>query len=138
MLSITSAEQASNVVVAPKCALFEEARESAESVLDTHGCVREDGLSSLQRAEVGRSVLRSSKKTFTAARPEAAATSLDESSKALIIHGPAHRGTNGAAMPTEDDQDGYFFFNHPERAGLLCCLGARSPCYCCLDPISPH
>ena len=28
----------------------------------------------------------------------------------LIIHGPAHRGANGAAMPTEeDDQDGHFF-----------------------------
>ena len=36
----------------------------------------------------------------------------------LIIHGPAHRGVNGAAMSTdEDDQDGYFFFNHPERGG---------------------
>jgi len=35
-----------------------------------------------------------------------------------IIHGPAHRGANGAAMPTdEDDQDGHFFFNHPERGG---------------------
>jgi len=34
----------------------------------------------------------------------------------LIIHGPAHRGANGAAMPTDEgDQDGYFFFNHPER-----------------------
>ena len=34
----------------------------------------------------------------------------------LIIHGPAHRGANGAAMPTdEDDQDVHFFFNHPER-----------------------
>ena len=31
-------------------------------------------------------------------------------------HGPAHRGANGTAMPTdEDDQDGHFFFNHPER-----------------------
>ena len=55
----------------------------------------------------------------------------------LIIHGPAHRGDNGAAMPTEeDDQDGHFFFNHPKR-GLLCCLGARSSCCCCLDPIPP-
>ena len=28
----------------------------------------------------------------------------------------AHRGANGAAMPTdEDDQDGHFFYNHPER-----------------------
>ena len=36
----------------------------------------------------------------------------------LIIHGPAHRGSNGAAMPTdEDDQDGHFFFYHPERGG---------------------
>ena len=34
----------------------------------------------------------------------------------LIIHGPAHRGANGAAMPTDaDDQDGHFFYNHPER-----------------------
>ena len=36
----------------------------------------------------------------------------------LIIHGSAHRGANGAAMPTdEDDQDGHFVFNHPERGG---------------------
>ena len=37
----------------------------------------------------------------------------------LIIHGPAHRGANGAAMPTDEgDQDGgHFFFNHPERWG---------------------
>ena len=36
----------------------------------------------------------------------------------LIIHGPAQRGANGAAMPTdEDDQDGHFLFNHPERGG---------------------
>ena len=58
-------------------------------------------------------------------------------SRDLIIHGPAHRGANGAAMPTdEDDQDGHFFYNHPERGGyVLSCLGARSPCYCCLDPI---
>ena len=57
----------------------------------------------------------------------------------LITHGPAHRGANGAAMPTdEDDQDGHFFLNHPERGGLLRCLGARSHGYCCLDPIAPH
>ena len=56
----------------------------------------------------------------------------------LITHGPAHRGANGAAMPTDEgDQDGHFFFNHPERGGLPRCLGARSHCYCCLDPI-PH
>ena len=36
----------------------------------------------------------------------------------LIIHGLVHLGANGAAMPTdEDDQDGHFFFNHPERGG---------------------
>jgi len=36
----------------------------------------------------------------------------------LIIHGPAHCGANGAPMPTdEDDQDGNFFFNQPERGG---------------------
>jgi len=29
----------------------------------------------------------------------------------LIVHDPAHRGTNGAAMPTDrDDQGGHFFF----------------------------
>ena len=39
----------------------------------------------------------------------------------LIIHDPAHRGANGAAMPTdEDDQDGHFFFNHPEKGGYSC------------------
>ena len=38
--------------------------------------------------------------------------------RGLIIHDPAHRGANGAAMPTdEDDQDGHFFFNRPERWG---------------------
>ena len=36
----------------------------------------------------------------------------------LIIHGTAHRGANGAAMPTdEDDHDDSFPFNHPERGG---------------------
>jgi len=34
----------------------------------------------------------------------------------LITHGPARRGANGAAMPTDEgDQDGHFYFNHPER-----------------------
>ena len=38
----------------------------------------------------------------------------------LITHGPAHRGANGAAMPTdEDDQDGHFFYNHPEGLSSL-------------------
>ena len=42
----------------------------------------------------------------------------------LITHGPAHRGANGAAMPTDKgDQDGHVFFNHLERGGLLRCLG---------------
>ena len=51
----------------------------------------------------------------------------------LIIHGPAHQGANGTEMPTDDDDQGcLFFFNHPERGGLLRCLGARSHCYCCL------
>ena len=32
----------------------------------------------------------------------------------------AHRGANGVAMPKdEDDQDGHFFYNHPEGGGLL-------------------
>jgi len=36
----------------------------------------------------------------------------------LIIHGPAYRGANGASVPTSGgDQDGHFFFNHPERGG---------------------
>ena len=36
----------------------------------------------------------------------------------LIIHGPAHRGANGAAMPTDEgDQDGHIYFDHPERRG---------------------
>ena len=38
----------------------------------------------------------------------------------LIIHGPAHRGASGVAIPTyEDDKGGYFFFNHPERGGYF-------------------
>ena len=36
----------------------------------------------------------------------------------LITHGPAHRGANGAALPTdENDQDGHIFFNHLEMGG---------------------
>ena len=58
----------------------------------------------------------------------------------LITHGAAHRGASGVAMPTdEDDQDGHFLFNHPERGGQLCCrLGTQSRCCHCLDPIPPH
>ena len=38
----------------------------------------------------------------------------------LIIHGSAHRGANGVAMPTdEDDQDGHFFYNRPERGAYF-------------------
>ena len=34
-----------------------------------------------------------------------------------------HRGANGAAIPTDEgNQDGHFFYNHPE-GGLLRCLG---------------
>ena len=40
------------------------------------------------------------------------------SARGLIIHGPAHRCANGAARPMDEgDQDGHFFFNHPERGG---------------------
>ena len=36
----------------------------------------------------------------------------------LIIHDPAHHGANGAAIPTdEDDQGGLFFVYQPERGG---------------------
>jgi hypothetical protein len=36
----------------------------------------------------------------------------------LIVHGTAHRGANGVAMPTdEDDQDDHAFFFHPKRGG---------------------
>jgi len=55
----------------------------------------------------------------------------------LIIHGPAHRGAYGAAMPTgEDDQDGHFFFSHPKRGGYSTAW-ARSYCYCCFKSNSP-
>jgi len=51
----------------------------------------------------------------TAAGPVSSSTA-----PGLIIHGLAHRGANGAAMPTdEDDQDGQLFFNHPEREGYF-------------------
>ena len=45
-------------------------------------------------------------------------TSVPQRPKKYVIHGTAHRGANGAAMPTdEDDQDDHFLFNHPERGG---------------------
>ena len=38
--------------------------------------------------------------------------------RGLITHDPAHRGANGAAMPTdEDDQDGHFFSTTPRGGG---------------------
>jgi len=38
----------------------------------------------------------------------------------LVIHGPAYRGANGAAVTTdEDDQDGHFFFNQSGRVGYF-------------------
>ena len=38
----------------------------------------------------------------------------------LITNGSTHRGAKGVAMPTdEDDQDGHFFYNHPERGGYF-------------------
>ena len=38
----------------------------------------------------------------------------------VITHRPAHRGADGAAMPTDEyDQDGHFFLNHPERDGYF-------------------
>ena len=41
---------------------------------------------------------------------------LDRARDLIIIHSPAHRGATGAAVPTDEgDQDGHFFFNHPER-----------------------
>ena len=58
----------------------------------------------------------------------------------LIIHGPAHRGANGAAMPTDEGRGRSgrpLLLQPPREVGLLRRLGARSPCYCCLDPIPP-
>ena len=55
----------------------------------------------------------------------------------LIIHGPAHRGANGAAMPTDEgDQDGHFSITTPrERATSL--PRRAQPCFCCLDTTLP-
>ena len=45
----------------------------------------------------------------------------------LIIHGPAHRGANGAAMPTDEgDQDGHIYFDHPERRGYSAASNSNS------------
>ena len=38
----------------------------------------------------------------------------------LISHGPAHRGANGAAITTdEDDQADHFLFNYPVKGGYF-------------------
>jgi len=53
----------------------------------------------------------------------------------LIIHDPAHRGAYGAAMPTdEDDQDGHFFFNHPERGNYHLKTGLSTDPVCLQEP----
>ena len=57
-------------------------------------------------------------KTWGTRRTAAGVHLLLNRARDLIIHGPAHRGANGAAMPTDEgDQDGHFFFNHPEKGG---------------------
>ena len=55
----------------------------------------------------------------------------------LIIHDPAHHGANGAAMPTDEEIGTATTFQPPREGGLTRCLGTRSNCYCCLDPIPP-
>ena len=51
------------------------------------------------------------------ARPK---TNTLDRARDLIIHGSAHRGASSVAMPTdEDDQDGHFFYNHPERGAFF-------------------
>ena len=50
-------------------------------------------------------------KTWGTRRTAAGVHLLLNRARDLIIHGPAHRGANGAAMPTdENDQDRHFFF----------------------------
>ena len=66
------------------------------------------------RACTGRASRRPGDTRRTAAGP------LLDRARDLNIHGSAHRGANGAAMPTdEDDQDGHFFYNHPERGAYF-------------------
>jgi hypothetical protein len=83
------------------------------------------------------------KKAWGHAAPRGWARLLLGRTRDLITHGTAHRDASGVAMPTdEDDQDGHFLFNHPERGGGLCCrLGTQNRCYLCLvpalDPIPP-
>ena len=56
----------------------------------------------------------------------------------LIIHGPAHRGANGAAMPTdEDDQDDHFFFKQSEGGGATLPPRCAQALLLCLDQIPP-
>jgi len=35
----------------------------------------------------------------------------------IIIYGPAHRGADGVAMPTDEGDQNGNLFNHPERGG---------------------
>jgi len=61
-----------------------------------------------------------SKYNTTASYQESKFRLLLDRPRDLIIHGSAHRGANGVAMPTdEDDQDGHFFYNHPERGAYF-------------------
>ena len=54
-------------------------------------------------------------KKDAAAGPASSLIALEISSS-TARRGSAHRGASGVAMPTdEDDQDGHFFYNHPER-----------------------
>ena len=64
----------------------------------------------------GNGILHQNQKAWGHTAHRGWARLLLDRARDLIIHGPAHRGANGAAMPTdEDDQDGHFFYNHPER-----------------------
>ena len=75
----------SEVIDSTKRLYSSEAPLLAGVPLATNG-VREGAFSSLQYAQVERSMLRSSKIPFTIARPEAVAASLDESSKSSGWH----------------------------------------------------
>ena len=56
--------------------------------------------------------------------------------RGLVIHGPAHRGADGAAMPTDEDYQ-ELLFQPPREGGLPRCLGTRSHCYCRLNRHPP-
>ena len=75
------------------------------------------------RAFTGSALRRPGGTLSIATRPVSSSTAPGESSftaRGLIIYGPAHHGASGSAMPTDEgDQDGHFFFNHPERGDYL-------------------